>query len=195
MKNLTLFLIFLGILFICVNYVQCSFKDIDLPKINLPNIDLPTVRVDWKDEKDSKKSNDSNDSNNSNGSNDDEIDSDTNTYSIENGNILDKSSNQSKQSNSTNTTPDVKLLKKYLETSDCNEKFATMGPYVDMGNNMSFGNNNVTNNGLLLVPDFEPINNDSQPIDVNYYKSKGIINPIYARKYADDIAYGLNRDM
>lgn len=105
------------------------------------------------------------------------------------------------------------LITKYLnESTDikCEENFDTMGPDVDIGNNMDFIQNKINNPSRLdkalsrsLVPDFQPnslnitdkINsygyNTTNPWDNNFYAQRGFINPMDGAKFANSIGINL----
>jgi hypothetical protein len=101
------------------------------------------------------------------------------------------------------------LINKYLLENVNNnlEGFSTLGPNVNIGNNMDFepkAYNNDEEYKLGLVPDFEPSKKyldqelnfygyaTNNPESDNYYMNRGFINPNNAIKYVDDIQNNLN---
>ena len=93
-----------------------------------------------------------------------------------------------------------------IEKFECLEKFETMGPNVNIGNNMDFTQQPITNPSQLsksLVPDFEPsylnINTElnsfgyatTNPQSDKYYESRGFITPKKGQEFADSVSYML----
>jgi hypothetical protein len=122
-----------------------------------------------------------------------------------------KSSNNNKQVGLTQ-----ELINDYLSETNCEENFDiienfnTMGPNTDIGNNMEFKQQQISNPSQLanslsnsLVPDFEPsylnINPSlnsfgyatNNPEADRYYENRGFMNPNDGRKYADSVQWML----
>lgn len=116
-------------------------------------------------------------------------------------------SQQTQQINSDNQIQ-TELINDYLG-DDCKEGFETMGPNMNIGNNMDFQQEIILPNKLdkalskSLVPDFEPnslnINSNlntfgyatTDPTSDNYYENRGYFDPIDASQYANSIQYNL----
>ena len=127
----------------------------------------------------------------------------TNTYTNNNSTNTNTNTNANTNNNSIN------IIDEYLHETNCEEKFDTMGPKMNIGNNMNFKQNpnNITPLDKILnktlVPDFEPntlninsnLNSHGYAIDSsnknNFYANKGFIKPNTAAKYADSIQYNL----
>ena len=99
------------------------------------------------------------------------------------------------------------IINEFLNENECIEKFQTMGPYINIGNNMDFKQQPITNSSQLsnsLVPDFEPsylnINTElnsfgyatTNPQSDKYYESRGFINPKKGQEFADSVSYMLS---
>lgn len=101
------------------------------------------------------------------------------------------------------------IINEYLNENECDEKkekFDTMGPNVNIGNNMNFQQQILPNSSSdlkSLVPDFEPnylnINSElnsygyatTNPETSEYYKARGFMNPSNGEKFADSVSYML----
>ena len=128
--------------------------------------------------------------------------------------LVQPTSTQSKQltknTNGIKKTPNTQLnnksqniINKYLNENDCKEKFSTMGPNVNIGNNMNFKQNNELKS-KSLVPDCEPnhlnINSElnsygyatTNPDADKYYKERGYMNPTNGYNYADSVSFMLS---
>jgi hypothetical protein len=106
------------------------------------------------------------------------------------------------------------IINEYLSENTCGEKiekFDTMGPNVNIGNNMNFKQEYTQNISPLskslsnsLVPDFQPnylnINPDlnsfgyatTNPQADKYYESRGYIKPKEGQEFADSVSYMLS---
>ena len=104
----------------------------------------------------------------------------------------------------------LNVINDYLSQTECEENFETMGNGMNIGNNMGFSQQYISDPSKLdkalsksLVPDFEPnplyisdqINSygyqTSNPEDSDYYTQRGFMNPNEGKKYADITAYEL----
>lgn len=104
----------------------------------------------------------------------------------------------------------MEVINDYLSETKCEEGFETLGPDMNIGNDMSFSSQQILPSNKLdkellksLVPDFEPsalnINsnlnsfgyatNNSQ--DNNFYLNRGFLNPTDASQFANSIQYNL----
>lgn len=128
--------------------------------------------------------------------------------------ILPYQSNQKNKTSSNDIlqieNQSLNLINDYLNENECKEKFDTMGPNVNIGNNMDFKQIIYSNPSQLdkslsksMVPDFEPsylnINPDlnsygyatTNPEASEYYKARGFINPSDSAKFANSVSYML----
>ena len=131
-----------------------------------------------------------------------------------NMNILSEVENDKNRSYKKNLKGEHKLtmeiINDYLSETKCEEGFNTMGPDMNIGNDMAFPSQPILPKNNLdkvlsksLVPDFEPnalninpnlnsfgyaTNNTS---DNNFYENRGFINPIDASQYANSVQYNL----
>ena len=104
------------------------------------------------------------------------------------------------------------IINEYLNENQCREKFDTMGPNVNIGNNMAFKQQIIPNPSPIskvlsesLVPDFEP----NMPLNINpdlnsfgyassnlpadkYYESRGFVNPQKGQEFADSVSWMLS---
>lgn len=104
----------------------------------------------------------------------------------------------------------IEVINDYLSETKCEEGFDTMGPDMNIGNDMSFSTQQILPKKNLdkalsksLVPDFEPsalnINADlnsygyatNNQLDDNFYMNRGYLNPNNASTYANSLQYEL----
>jgi hypothetical protein len=104
----------------------------------------------------------------------------------------------------------IEVINDYLSETKCEEGFNTMGPDMNMGNDMDFSAQVILpktnlNKALSksLVPDFEPsalnINADlnsygyatNNQSDNNFYMDRGYLEPTNASQYANSVQYNL----
>lgn len=103
------------------------------------------------------------------------------------------------------------IINKYLNKNEHKENFSTMGPDMNIGNDMNFIQEINPNPSELskslsksLVPDFQPnylnINPDlnsygyatTNPQADNFYKARGFMNPTDGYNFADSVSYDLS---
>jgi hypothetical protein len=122
-------------------------------------------------------------------------------------NIINEFLNENICKEKLSSTNSQNIINEFLNENECIEKFQTMGPYINIGNNMDFKQQPITNSSQLsnsLVPDFEPsylnINTElnsfgyatTNPQSDKYYESRGFINPKKGQEFADSVSYMLS---
>ena len=118
---------------------------------------------------------------------------------------------KTQQTQQTQLSESQNIINEYLNENECKENFNTMGPNMNIGNNMDFKQQVNSNPSPLskamnksLVPDFQPnylnINPDlnsygyatTNPEADKFYEARGFMNPTDGYKFADSVSYMLS---